>query len=63
MPVSVETKKIGGYVLTVIGSLMVLLNAVNYIFGFKVDVPSSAIGIVLLAVGIGIVKKSRHPEE
>ncbi|HWQ81621.1 MAG TPA: hypothetical protein VN514_05075 [Ignavibacteria bacterium] len=63
MPVSVETKKIGGYVLTVIGFLMVLLNAVNYIFGLKLDVPSSAIGIVLLAVGIGIVKKLRLPKE
>jgi len=63
MPVSVETKKIGGYVLTVIGFLMVLLNTVNYIFGLKLDVPSSAIGIVLLAVGIGIVKKLRLPKE
>ncbi len=63
MPVSVKTKKIGGYVLTVIGSLLVLLNAVNYIFGLKIDVPSAAIGIVLLAVGMGIVKKSRLPNE
>ncbi len=63
MPVSVETKKISGYVLVVIGSLMVLLNAVNYIFGLKIDVPSSAIGIVLLAVGTGIVKKSRLPKD
>lgn len=63
MTVSVGTKKIGGYVLTVIGSIMILFNAVNYIFGLKLDVPSAAIGIVLLAVGIGIVKKSRIPEE
>ncbi len=63
MPVSVKTKKIGGYVLTVIGSLLVLLNAVNYILGLKLDVPSAAIGIVLLAVGMGIVKKSKLPEE
>ncbi len=59
MPVTQETKKIFGYVLVVLGSLMILFNAVNYIFGLKLDVPSSAIGIVLLAVGMGIVKKSR----
>lgn len=63
MHVSVGTKKVGGYVLTVIGFIMILLNAVNYILGLKLDVPSAAIGIVLLAVGMGIVRKSRLPNE
>lgn len=63
MPVSVGTKRIGGYVLAVIGFLMILLNAVNYILGLKLDVPSAAIGIVLLAVGMDIVRKSRLPNE
>lgn len=53
-------RKITGYIIAAIGSLMVLFSALNYIIGWNLKTTTySAIGIVNIAVGMGIVKKSK----
>ena len=50
---------ISGYIMAIIGFLLILYNALNYIFGWNEgSTPLSVIGIVFVAVGMGIVKKS-----
>lgn len=52
---------ISGYVMAIIGFLLILYNALNYIFGWNAgSTPLFVIGIVFVVVGMGIVKKSRH---
>ena len=54
---------ISGYVMAIIGFLLILYNALNYIFGWNAgSTPLSVIGIVFVAVGMRIVKKSRQKE-
>ncbi|MCI0472570.1 MAG: hypothetical protein L0Y76_03205 [Ignavibacteria bacterium] len=55
--------KIAGYIMSVIGFLLILYSAVNYILGLHLTTPSVAIGIVFVAVGATIIKKSRQPSE
>lgn len=58
MDISTNKKKMMGYIMAVIGFIIILYNAFNYIFGWKLDLPSSAIGIIFLAIGTGYVRKS-----
>ena len=52
---------ISGYVMAIIGFLLILYNALNYIFGWNAgSTPLSVMGIVFVVVGMGIVKKSRQ---
>lgn len=54
---------IPGYIMAIIGFLLILYNALNYIFGWNAgSTPLSVIGIVFVVVGMGIVKKSRKKE-
>ncbi len=58
-----ETKKrkgiISGYIMAGIGFLMILYNALNYIFGWNSgSTPLSVIGIVFLGAGMAMVRKS-----
>lgn len=54
---------ISGYIMAIIGFLLILYNALNYIFGWNAgSTPLSVIGIVFVVVGMGIVKKSRQKE-
>jgi predicted membrane protein len=60
MRAEVNKKKITGYIMAIIGIIIILYNAINYIFGWKLDTPIGVIGIVLLAVGMGPVRKSTN---
>ena len=59
MPAITNKSMVGGYIMAVVGFIFIIYNAVNYIFGLKLDAPSSAIGIVFLATGMGIVRNSK----
>lgn len=53
-------KKIAGYITEIIGFIMILYSALNYILGWNIHTTVfSAIGIICVAIGMGIVKKSR----
>jgi hypothetical protein len=63
MSAEVNKKKITGYIMAIIGFIIILYNALNYIFGWKLDTPIGVIGIVLLAIGMGMVRKSTKSQE
>ncbi len=53
-------RKIAGYIIAVIGFIMILFSALNYIMGWNLQITAfSAIGIVNVAIGTGLIKKSR----
>jgi hypothetical protein len=52
-------KKIAGYITAIIGFIMILYSALNYVLGWNIQANVfGAIGIICLAIGMGIVKKS-----
>lgn len=51
--------KIFGFVLSISGFLLLVYSAVNYLFALHLNVPSGAIGIILVVFGTVIVKKSK----
>jgi hypothetical protein len=51
--------KVPGYIMAIIGFLLILFNALNYIFGWNEgSAPLSIVGIVFLGAGMAIVRKS-----
>lgn len=53
-------RKIVGYIMALIGFVMILISALNYILGWNMQTSTySIIGIVFVTIGIGTVKKSR----
>jgi len=55
-----SNSKTKGYIMSAIGFLLILYSAVNYILGLHLTTPSAAIGIVFVAVGAAIIKKSSN---
>lgn len=52
-------RKIAGYIIAVIGFIMILFSALNYVLGLDLQTTAfSAIGIVNVAIGTGLIKKS-----
>lgn len=55
-----DKKKIAGIIITVIGLIMILISALNYIFNWEIVTTAySAIGIVNVAIGTGLIRKSK----
>lgn len=50
-----------GFILEISGLLLLAYSAVNYLFALHLNVPSGAIGIILVVFGAAIVKKSKNP--
>ncbi len=46
-----------------LGFILVLINAVNYIFDFKWALPSPAIGLIIVAMGTAMIRKNRRNRE
>lgn len=56
-----KNKKISGYIMAIIGFIMLLINAIGYIFNLDIKHPAlTVMGIVFVIVGMGIVKKSKQ---
>jgi uncharacterized membrane protein len=55
---SPSSKLVLRFVVVILGSILILANAVNYLFGFKWALPSPAIGLIMLAVGMAMMRKN-----
>ncbi|MBI5401815.1 MAG: hypothetical protein HY959_00295 [Ignavibacteriae bacterium] len=56
-------KKAAGIIIFVIGFVMILTSALNYIFKWEMaTTPYTAIGIINIAIGTGIIKKANQGE-
>lgn len=56
-------KKVFGYLTAIIGFIMILFSALNYILGWNLQTASfSVVGIVCTVIGMGIVKKAKLHE-
>jgi hypothetical protein len=56
-----SNKKIAGIIITVIGFIMILISALNYIFKWEMMTTAyTAIGIVNIAIGAGLIKRSKQ---
>jgi hypothetical protein len=60
---STSSKLVLRSVVVILGSILILANAVNYLFDFKWAVPSPAIGLIMLAVGMAMIRKNRTRQE
>ncbi|MFA5126979.1 MAG: hypothetical protein WC465_03205 [Patescibacteria group bacterium] len=55
-----KSKKISGYAMAVTGLIMLVINAVAYIFHFNFKAPALIVlGIVFAVIGMSHVRKSR----
>jgi uncharacterized membrane protein len=54
----ISKKKISGYIMAGIGFIFILFSALNYIFGWKIGTLPGAMGIIFVAVGMAMVRKS-----
>lgn len=53
-----EKQKVAGYIMAIIGLIMILINAAGYIFQIDISSPAtSALGIVFVAVGTMNIRK------
>jgi uncharacterized membrane protein len=50
-------------VVVILGFILIMAGAVNYLFDFKWPLPSPAIGLIMLAVGIVMIRKNRGSRE
>jgi uncharacterized membrane protein len=50
-------------VVVILGSILILASAVNYLFDFKWALPSPAIGLIMLAVGMAMMRKNKDSPE
>jgi hypothetical protein len=55
-----NNKAIAGYIMAGIGFAFILFIAMNYVFGWKLGAPSGALGVIFLAAGMAIVRKSKR---
>lgn len=56
----INNKRISGYVMAILGFLMILYNAINYIFDLDMKNPAFIVmGIVFVVIGMGIVKNNK----
>jgi uncharacterized membrane protein len=51
------------FVLVILGFILILTNAVNYLFDFKWALPSPAIGLIIVAVGTAMIRKNWRSRE
>jgi len=59
-----QTKKLlTAYIMASIGSLLILLWAVNYLFGMKWGLPPAVLGIIFLAIGLANARKAKTTSE
>lgn len=52
-----KKKLISGYIMAICGFILILITAMNYLFGWKLGIPPAAIGIVFVAVGMALIRK------
>jgi hypothetical protein len=57
-----EKKRILGYLMAICGFILIVCTALNYLFGWKVGVPNTVIGILFLAIGAVWVRKSKKSD-
>lgn len=55
-----QKKQIFGLIMTIIGFILILISALNYILHWKMGSPPAAIGIIFVAVGMGWVRKAKN---
>lgn len=55
-----KRKLIPGYFMAIIGFILIVITALNYLYGWKLGIPPAAIGIVFLAVGMGWIRKAKR---
>jgi uncharacterized membrane protein len=60
---STSSKLVLKFVVAILGSILILANAVNYLFDFKWALPSPAIGLIMLAVGMAMIRKDKKSRE
>lgn len=60
---STSSKLVLRFVVVILGSILILANAVNYLFDFKWALPSPAIGLIMLAVGMAMIRKNKNSRE
>jgi hypothetical protein len=54
-----EKKRIPGMIMVIVGFILILISALNYILHWKMGSPPAAIGIIFVAVGMGWVRKPK----
>lgn len=54
-----EERQLSGYIMAITGCIMILINALSYIFQWDLRSPAfTVIGLVLIVIGTATVKKS-----
>ena len=55
-----KKQKISGYIMAVIGFLMLVVNAIGYLFNLDIKHPAlTVMGLVFVVIGMGIVRKNK----
>jgi hypothetical protein len=55
-----QKKIIPGYFMAIVGFILIIISAINYIFHWKMGLPPAAIGILFLGVGMSWVRKGKR---
>ena len=59
-----NTRRLTGLTLAVVGMLLLLLNAADYIFGWnQISSAISAIGLMLTVIGAGIARRPKDSQQ
>lgn len=53
-----DNKRVPGLIMAIVGFVLIIITALNYLFGWKLGVPPAAIGIVFVAIGMGWIRKA-----
>ena len=55
-----KQQKISGYFMAIVGFIMLLINAIGYIFNLDIKHPAlTVMGIVFVVIGMGRVRKDK----
>jgi hypothetical protein len=55
-----KNKRFSGYFMTIIGFILILINAVNYIFGWEFkSTPLVILGLIFVVIGLKIAKENK----
>lgn len=54
-----EKQQISGYIMAIVGFVLILINALGYILGWELKSPAlTIVGLVLVVIGAGTAKRS-----
>jgi len=58
-----SNRTVPAIIMAIAGIILIVITALNYIFGWKMGLPPAAIGIVFLAVGMAWIRRSNYKQQ